>query len=253
MKPRPITISSADNPAFRRLLALLNAKGIRAQGQFLAGGAKLLAEIIRSQANQINSWIGTPAMAPPPPAAGDCRWLILAPERFKEINSLGTPGPLVTLRTPARLTFNPQAPWPPGCSLFIPLGDPENVGAVIRAAAGLGAARVILLREAACPFLPRAIRASAGALWQIRLEYGPALKELVAAAAAPLWALDPAGTPLELARPPARFGLLVGQEGQGLPQEIRQGAKLLSIALANQVESLNAASAAAIALWAWRR
>lgn len=249
-QPEPIT--SPANEIVKELLALQISKGIRKQGKYLAGGPKLLAEIVRGQPRDIRAWITTPGMPPPPAAAADCRWIVLSGERFREVNSMGTPGPLAALDLPPIPEFDPRAAWPPGCTLFIPFGDPENVGAAIRAAAGLGAARVVLLRDAACPFLPKAIRASAGAVRQIRLESGPFLKDLEPAGAAPLYALDPGGAPLDRVTPPERYGLVVGAEGQGLPDEIRKGATLLSIPLANRVESLNAAAAAAVALWAWR-
>ncbi len=138
-------------------------------------------------------------------------------------------------------------------TLFLPFSDPENVGGAIRAAAGLGAARVVLLREAACPYLPKAVRSSAGTLWKIRLEQGPALARLEAPAEHPLWALDMGGTPLDRLRPPAVLGLVAGQEGQGLPEPLKARCRRVSIPMANGVESLNAAASVAVALWAWRR
>ena len=156
------------------------------------------------------------------------------------------------MRLPVLPVFQPKAPWPAGCTLFIPFGDPENVGGAIRAAAGLGAARVVLLREAACPFLPKAVRASAGATWKIRLESGPGLAELTAIKTVPLFALDMQGTPLENVKHPACYGLVVGMEGLGLPEALRRDCQLVSIPMANGIESLNAATATAVALWAWR-
>ncbi len=246
----PDPISSADNEIFKDLLALHISKGIRKQGKFLVGGTKLLAEIVQNRPAEIEAWVTTSEM-PPPPAVAACRWIVLSGQRFNEVNIMGTRGPLAILRLPDIPEFDPLAPWPDGCTLFIPFGDPENVGAVIRAAAGLGAARVILLRDAASPFLPKALRASAGALWKISLESGPFLKDLATSGAAPLYALDASGVPLDQVKRPIRYGLLLGTEGQGLPDEIRNSASLLSIPLSNRVESLNAATAASIALWTW--
>ncbi len=79
-----------------------------------------------------------------------------------------------------------------GCTVFVPFQDPENVGAVIRSAAAFGAARVVLLREAAHPFLPRASRAAGPAVFQVPLQAGPALAEL-RVENAPLIALDMTG------------------------------------------------------------
>ena len=69
---------------------------------------------------------------------------------------------------------------------------------------------------------------------------------------APLIALDTTGPRLDEAPFPERFGLVVGAEGRGLPEHLRQGERR-RIAIEPGVESLNAATAAAIALYAWAR
>ncbi len=250
---RPAAITSAANTTFKKLMALHTAKGIRLQAKFLTGGPKILRELRTEQSGRILDWISTADMPPPPAELQNYRWIVLAQQQFQRLNLMGLPGPLVTLSQPTLQTFDPQAPWPEGCTLFIPFGDPENVGSVIRAAAGLGAARVVLLQEAACPFLPKAVRASAGAVWKIRIETGPALPALPDTGAIPLLALDARGEPLErIKRPPRHYGLVVGMEGLGLPEIIRRRARLISIPLVNRIESLNAAMATAILLWAWR-
>lgn len=249
---RPAILTSRDNLVIKKLLALQTAKGIKEHGELLLGGDKLIREVLRDQPAQITGWINTPDH-PPPAAAAQVPWILLSRERFREINTLATPGPLITLRAPAMPPFDPAAPWPPGGTLLIPFGDPENVGAVIRSAMALGAQRVVLLREAACPFLPKAIRASAGTVLKARLERGPALTDLGSDDRHPIFILDPQGRPLDQVTPPACYGLLAGMEGQGVPANLLQPALRVAIPLAPTVESLNAASAVAIALWQWRR
>ena len=248
--PPPPIIHSANNPVFKKLMALQTAHGIRKHGECLVAGPKIIAEALRQKPKGASAWIATPDMPAPPAGLSFGHWVILGKERFREVNCFGTPGPLLAMRTPQLPAFRSKTPWPGGCTLFIPFGDPENVGGAIRAAAGLGAARVVLLREAACPFLPKAVRASAGAAWKIRLELGPDLAELTSATA--LFALDMEGEPLEHVKPPACYGLVAGMEGMGLPEALRRNCRLVSIPMANGIESLNAAAAMAIALWAWR-
>jgi tRNA G18 (ribose-2'-O)-methylase SpoU len=85
----------------------------------------------------------------------------------------------------------------------------------------------------------------------VPLYQGPRL-EALRVAGAPLIALDTTGPELSEAPFPERFGLVVGVEGPGLPAQLRQGDRR-RIAMQPRVDSLNAATAAAIALYIWSR
>src|SRR6185436_9191147 len=104
-----------------------------------------------------------------------------------------------------------------GLTLFLPLGDPENVGAALRSAAAFAVDRVVLLEEAAHPHHPRAIRAAAGA--DLVLRSGPSLDALLDAppAGLDLLVLDRSGEPLDRVTPRTPLGLVVGEEGRGAP------------------------------------
>jgi 16S rRNA (guanine527-N7)-methyltransferase len=244
-------IVSAANPTFRDLAELLSGRGIRRQGQGLVAGRKVVEEVLERFGDRIVAWV-TEGRGPAPPAGvpEGTAWLRLAPELFRQLDVSGTHAPLLVVRLPEIATFSAEAPWPEGCTLFVPFQDPENVGAVLRSAAAFGVARVVLLKSAAHPFHPKALRAGGTAAFQVRLEAGPALDELEACPV-PMLALAPDGEPIETARWPERFGLVAGLEGPGLPEGVEIGRRL-RIAISREVESLNAATAVAIALYAWR-
>lgn len=248
----PTIISSRANPLIRKLAALDNARGIHKHSVYLAGGARLVQEALRDQLDLIEAVIvaaNQPDIATPP----DVPKHILSPSLFKSINILGTPGPLLLMRAKALPLYDPTAPWPDGCTLFVPFSDPENVGGVIRSAAALGAARVVLTAEAACPFLPRALRAAAGTVWRLPLEQAGHLEELTWPTGQRVFTLDAGGRCLDdWETPHGAYGLLPGQEGPGLPPTLRGRLDCVSIPMQPGVESLNAATAVAIALWAWR-
>ena len=248
----PAVIHSTANPVYKKLLALQTTGGIRKHGECLLAGPKLTTEAVRQLKQMISAWISTTDMPPPPSSLDNIAWILLDKKLFRAINVFGAPGIMLSMRLPVVRDFQFQAPWPSGCTLFVPFGDPENVGSAIRVATGLGAARVILLREAACPFLPKAVRAAAGATWKIKLEAGPSLAALTAIKTIPLFALDMAGMPLQDTKQPNCYGLITGMEGQGLPEALRRHCQLVSIAMCNGIESLNAATATAVALWSWR-
>ncbi|MEJ2475790.1 MAG: TrmH family RNA methyltransferase, partial [Desulfobacterales bacterium] len=107
----------------------------------------------------------------------------------------------------------------------------------------------ILLAESAHPFHPRSLRSSGGTVMSIRLRQGPFLNELPADL--PIIALSAEGTDIRNTVFPPSFGLLIGLEGPGLPAIWRRTARCIPIRTA--VESLNAAAAAAVALYEWSR
>jgi TrmH family RNA methyltransferase len=122
------------------------------------------------------------------------------------------------------------------------VSDPGNVGTLLRTADAFGAG-VSLSVECADPLGPRAVRASAGAIFRVPLipwDEGPARKvALVAHGGEPLasLALDP----------PLTF--LLGSEREGLPEELAARCESVSIPTPGDAESLNVAAAGAIALY----
>lgn len=124
------------------------------------------------------------------------------------------------------------------------------MGAVIRSAAAFGVARIVLLKEAAHPYHHASLRTAGSAVWRTRILEGPSISELKVTGV-PLVTLSPQGKDLGAYRFPQSFGLVPGLEGPGLPHVLRR-AECLSIPMSPGVESLNAALATGIALYAWR-
>jgi 16S rRNA (guanine(527)-N(7))-methyltransferase RsmG len=242
-------ITSASNPTFQRCRDLLSGPGIRKHGEAILSGMRICSEVLTRFPEQVLAWMTDPRGQPPP--TGSIEWLRLSDSLFKELDLVGTHSPLLLVRVPAMATWSDDQPWPDGCTIFVPFQDPENIGAVIRSAAAFGVARVVLLRAAAHPFHHRSTRAAGPALFQVTLEQGPALEDL-RVDSVPLIALDTTGPELFDAPFPDTFGLVVGVEGPGLPPRLRQSQRL-RIDMQPGVESLNAATAAAIALYVWSR
>jgi TrmH family RNA methyltransferase len=161
---------------------------------------------------------------------------------FDEVDVLGTHSSILVLKQPALNIWNFEQSTP-GLQLLLPLGDPANLGAVARSAEAFGVKNLILLREAANPFLPKAMKASAGSLCRVKIWKGPSIREL---SVPNLIALDLNGKKLSAFKWPASGYLLVGEEGAGVP-DIR-GLEKISIPM-QMVESLNATVATSIALY----
>jgi len=145
--------------------------------------------------------------------------------------------------------------WPArrGMAIYLDgIQDPGNVGAIVRSAAALGAAAVLLSPGCADPFAPLAVRGAAGAVFQIPIERNVDVKDAgtrVRAGGGSVWATGMGGTDLVSWRPRFPVLLLFGSEGRGLSHESIEGTDgSVSIPLERGIESLNVAVAAGIVL-----
>jgi len=134
------------------------------------------------------------------------------------------------------------------------LQDPGNLGTIMRSAQALGATAVITLEETVSPFNPKAVRASAGAVFHLPVLAGQrteALFRQLRKAGVRIVAAD-RRSPSSLTDADLRgpLAILVGQEASGLPPAIsRQANWLLSIPMRAGMNSMNAAVAASIFLY----
>jgi TrmH family RNA methyltransferase len=134
------------------------------------------------------------------------------------------------------------------------LQDPGNLGTIIRTAHAAGADGVVTVAGTVSPFNAKCIRASAGSVLRLPVVDGVELAEfarlaeqkgvmLVACSAS-------AQTSYLDADLTGGVGLVLGQEGSGLPPETERACGLLiRIPTAAGVESLNVAVSAAVVLY----
>ena len=162
----------------------------------------------------------------------------VAPDLLAEVSTLG--------HAPRVIGIYRRADLPTG-SRDVVLGlwrvaDPGNVGTLMRTADAFGAG-VALSPECADPTGPRALRASAGAIFRVPLMDWDELPErrigLVAHGGVSL-------AEASLERP---LTLLLGSERDGVPESLVTDRYKVTIQLPGQAESLNVAAAGAIALY----
>jgi TrmH family RNA methyltransferase len=160
------------------------------------------------------------------------------PELLAATSSLGS-GTRAIAVWPLRWSESPAAP----CIYLHGVGDPGNVGTIVRTVHALLDGPVVLGPGCADPFSPKAVRASMGSLFaqppaRAELAETPAPRvALVAHGGAGLEALEGAST------------LCLGAEREGLPAEVLAHCEVTAtIPLRSRgAESLNVAAAAAIA------
>jgi tRNA G18 (ribose-2'-O)-methylase SpoU len=136
------------------------------------------------------------------------------------------------------------------------VGDHENLGSIFRNAAGLGVDGVLLGPGCSDPLYRRSVRVSMGHVLRVpfgTLDDWPAGLHRLRAEGFRVLALTPDATavPLhEAARPGQRTAVLLGSEGPGLtPEALAAADERVRIPMAGDVDSLNVATAAAIALY----
>jgi TrmH family RNA methyltransferase len=134
----------------------------------------------------------------------------------------------------------------PLCVALWGVGDPGNVGTILRSALAFGASSVALGPGCADPFGPKAVRASMGAIFQVPVARVGTLEQLPGERVA-LVAHE--GSPLaEAGTAASQRTLLVGAERAGLPADVVAACdRVAHIPIA--AESLNAAMAATVALY----
>jgi tRNA G18 (ribose-2'-O)-methylase SpoU len=243
-------IESDQNAIFKGLRKALSGREIRKNGSVLVAGPKTIRDVLHAFPGLCEAWVNCEGQPDPPLAlpAGTA-WYRLSPRLFRALDVFGTGAPLLLVKVPPVQAWDAASGLGPGCTLLVPFQDPENVGAVIRSAVAMGASDVVLLAGCGNPYHPRAIRASAGAVFHARLMTGPAIDELPANVS--VVPLSAEGEDISRIEFPESFALLPGVEGPGLPGRFR--ARAVSIPIDDRVESLNGATAAAIFLYLWAR
>jgi 23S rRNA (guanosine2251-2'-O)-methyltransferase len=136
--------------------------------------------------------------------------------------------------------------------------DPQNLGAVARAAEGAGATGVVVPAHNAARVTPAVVRASAGAVEHLSVAVVKNLARYLVDVKGPrLWTWAAAGdaeTQLWQADLTGGVALVLGAEGKGVRPLVRRTCDAaVAIPLAGEVESLNVSVAAAVLLYEARR
>lgn len=135
------------------------------------------------------------------------------------------------------------------CVFLDGVGDPANVGAIIRSAAAFGY-DTVLIADGADAYSGKAVRASMGGIFRVKVLSGTR-ENLLKAVKVPLVVADMHGEPLGATEIPEKHCLVIGNEAHGVSDELKARAKVkVAIPMQNGMESLNAAVSAGILMYA---
>lgn len=238
-------IDSLQNARAKKWLALADSRGIRKHGQFILSGRKTVPEALARHGDRFTAALArTESDLNRLALPSSIERYVLAKPLFEALDTNGTGFPLLVGDVPEMEVADFSKPAK-GCELVLALGDPANLGAVLRSAAAFGVTRIVLMEGAAHPFHPKALRGGANAQFTLAFLKGGAWAGLGTATGA-VAALDGGGHDIETYDWPRDLRLVLGEEGRGLPPELK--ATRLAIRMTDKVESLNATVAASLAL-----
>jgi TrmH family RNA methyltransferase len=222
----------------------------RRPGEVVVDGRRLIGDLVRWGVPLLELYVAA-GDAPDPQVSRAAlgAWEVdsaafegLAPTRHPQ-------GLLAVVPEPAERTWKAAS----GVAVYLEgVQDPGNLGAIVRAAAGLGGAAVLLSEGCADPYHPAAVRGSAGGVFRIPVQRGVAVADAanrVRRSRGSVWAAAADGSPVAGWTPKRPTLLLLGAEGAGLGGEALAAADgRVGIPLERDLDSLNVAVAAGILL-----
>jgi RNA methyltransferase, TrmH family len=235
-------ITSASNARLKLVRKLASRHQRDKLGLFVCEGEDLVAAALQAGLEPVEALVDADR-----PVLGDRlpRAERVAAELMAEVSTLPHPARVVAVFRRADLPTGTDAPI--GLALWH-VGDPGNVGTLVRAADALGPAFIALSAGCADATGAKALRASAGAVFRVPVgrfddAHAP-LVALVPRAPRALWELTLGDQ--------ATF--VLGAEREGLPADVLARCdETVSIPLATEANSLNVAMAGTIALYEAKR
>ena len=252
-------ITSRENPLIKETAALVSDKKARKeQDLFVAEGARLCSEAMRSGAEVLRVFLTEEAEKRY--ASYVSELLAGAKEVFYVTESVA--GKLSDTKTPQgvfavcrqsekEIDFSKDGLY----VLLSELQDPGNLGTILRSCEAMDAKGVLLCSCADC-FSPKVLRSSMGCLFRLPVLTFETTKEALSllrehGVATYASALSTKAVLLPDVKFEHRCCVLIGNEGNGLSEEtIENCDHTVMIPMPGKAESLNAASAAAILLYA---
>jgi len=236
-------ITSASNPRLRLVRRLASRNQRERLGLFVCEGEDLVEAALAAGLEPVELLVDAERPVPelPPGEA-------VEPGLLAEVSSLGHPPRAIGIfRRDDLPRLDSRTPPPVGLARWH-VADPGNVGTLLRAANGFGPAFVTLSAGCADPTGPKALRASAGAVFRVpTARFDDALGLRIALVAH-------AGKPLDELELEEGTTFVLGAEREGIPDDVLAACdEIATIPLAPGAESLNVAIAGAIALYEWRR
>jgi TrmH family RNA methyltransferase len=238
-------LTSAQSPVLKKIRKAIAQGGLTEDGLAVTEGPKLIQEALQSGC-QVQRLLAVEGLSVDPDLG---EFTEVSAAVFREIKGTEhSQGLLALVEAPVWTLRQVDK------SLVLVLDgiqDPGNAGTIIRTAEAFGATAVVMLKGCVDPWNPKCLRASAGSLFRLPVVAGVSdVSEL----ADSVWyeARGHGGTTISVVDWSLPSVVVIGNEGRGVSREISARCRAVTIPTVN-VESLNAAVAAAVILYEARR
>ena len=243
-------ITSRNNDLIKEVSDLQNAQARNASGLFIAQGIRVCESLHKSGVELVQLFFTEDQMSHIHSFPPDIEYIQVNDSVMRKISSTITPsGILGVFRMPMQPAWNKLTSG----LVLAQVADPGNMGTMIRTCAALAIKSVVII-EGADPFSPKVVQASAGTLGVVKIfrsswDQLQAQKNKLEIAAL---VLSGGQSPKQI--DPDNTLLMVGSEAHGIPENwVAQSDQRVTIPMPGAAESLNAAVAASIALYAgWK-
>ena len=240
-------VASKENPVFKLLLGLERTSVRKAENKTILDGIHLVESCIAGGVTPELVVVREDALSNPEIShlVSGQNVVSMSGALFDRISPVKHPTGIIALIQIPRF----QASEPPEfCAFLDEIQDPGNMGAILRSAAAAGATDVYLSCGCADPWSPRVLRSGMGAHFCIRIHQDVGLIDAMARYEGSKIALTlDADTSLYDLELRGKTGFVIGNEGAGISEEVlRHSSVRARIPMPGQMESLNAAQAAAI-------
>ncbi len=248
-------LTSSQNPEVKAVTKLQSAKGRKTQGLFIAEGKRTLQTFadagwkpisVYSTEDNYHTAVGifdTHSMS----LFDENKITHVTDEIMGKISAAKTPsGMLAVFEIPEPLSLSQLSSG----IVLAKINDPGNMGTLIRSAAAFGKKTVVTI-EGCDPWSPKVVQSSAGTIAQInifQIKWDTLIQNKENFTLTALVVKDgKAPDELDL----SNSLLVIGSEAHGIPEQwIKQSAQCLTLPMSGAAESLNAAIAGSIALYA---
>jgi TrmH family RNA methyltransferase len=256
-------ITSRTNPKIKEIRLLKQAKHRDTRGEYFIEGVRLVEEalgeagfvrqILYSPRLEVNSR-GARLLSAARRKFQEAEWIEVDDEVLASISDTRNHQGILAVLKKREWTWKDVEPRKGPLLCFHDLQDPGNLGTILRVLEAGGGAGLVLTSGSVDPYSPKVVRASAGSFFRLPFLICPSpgmvLQELRARGYR-IWAAAASGHPsfweVDFSKP---TGLLLGQEGGGLPEEWKtQADGTLTIPMASKIDSLNVAMAAGLIVY----